>query len=115
MKRLATVLALASVSVLGACSSSGTQHSIDPSTGAPKGYVILAVDRDNTAGYAKKSDLFGTIQPGAHLPKPGRDPAPVYKRDLKTVVGHWYSRKGYVPLGTDPNSVPDKPTATTAG
>ena len=36
----------------------------------------------------------------------------VYGPDLRTVVGHLYNNKGFVPLGTNPADVPDLPTTT---
>jgi len=40
---------------------------------------------------------------------------PVYARDLKTLVGHMYPGKGFVPLGESPDSVPDVPQTTGTG
>jgi len=37
---------------------------------------------------------------------------PVYARDLKTLVGHMYPDKGFVPLGESPDAVPDVPATT---
>ena len=36
---------------------------------------------------------------------------PVYAADLRTLVGHMYPNKGFVPIGTSPAGVPDFPTS----
>jgi hypothetical protein len=69
---------------------------------------IPALDRNGqVAGYVAK-DL--AIADGA----PTDSPIPVYAADLTTLVGHMYSGRGFVPLGTSPDSVPVIP-ATVGG
>lgn len=69
---------------------------------------IPALDRDgNVAGYVAR-DL--AIPDGA----PVNAPIPVFANDLRTIVGHMHPGRGFVPLGTSPDSVPVIP-ATTGG
>lgn len=65
---------------------------------------IAAWNRDGTA-------IAGWI-PKDYLLSPelaGRDVQPVYGDDLKTLVGHMVADRGFVPIGTDPLSVPEFP------
>ena len=71
----------------------------------PSGYVGM-VDRNNGnnfVGYATQADVGGRLS----------QPFPVYDRDLRTVVGHMYPDKGFVPIGTDPAAVSSVSTTTT--
>jgi hypothetical protein len=43
---------------------------------------------------------------------PADPPERVYGDDLKTIVGYMYPARGFVPLGTDPESVPAIPVDT---
>lgn len=71
---------------------------VDPSD-APD--FISVLDRTGAiAGYVRKELVLGAIDD---------DPWPVYANDLTTLVGHMYVGKGFVPLGADPEQVPDFP------
>lgn len=59
---------------------------------------VPALGRDGaTVGWMRKADA---------LPSTSNEPAPVFGDDLRTLVGHMYPARGFVPLGTDPGSVP---------
>jgi hypothetical protein len=58
------------------------------------------------AGYASKCDLG--FCPGV-LPELSNAPIDVYGPDLRTLVGHEYPGKGFVPLGTNPDTIPRVP------
>ena len=67
--------------------------------------------RDGTtvAGYIPKAYLLGSTMPTVTSSRPEADIAPVYGDDLRTLVGHMYPDRGFVPLGVDPNSIPTIP------
>ena len=67
--------------------------------------------RDGTtvAGYIPKAYLLGQTMPTVTSSRPEGDIAPVYADDLRTLVGHMYPDRGFVPLGVDPNSIPTIP------
>jgi hypothetical protein len=56
------------------------------------------------AGYVSKCDLHFCPEV-----RPGNGPSTVYGPDLRTVIGHDYPGKGFVPIGTDPANVPNFP------
>jgi hypothetical protein len=61
---------------------------------------VPALDRNgDVAGYVSKEALIGP--PGATIP--------VVAADLSTRVGDMVPGKGFVPLGSDPGSIPDFP------
>ncbi len=72
----------------------GPNGRIDEST-APD-FVAVADRGDGTAGYARRQDVL----------TPGNGPVTVYGDDLRTVVGHLVPDVGFVPLGTDPATLP---------
>jgi hypothetical protein len=59
-------------------------------------YIAVRGARGGVVGYAKKADLF-VVPPQALA---------VYAQDLTTIVGHLYSRKGFIPVGVNPDTVP---------
>ena len=67
--------------------------------------------RDGTtvAGYIPKAYLLGPTLPTVTSSRPEGDIAPVYADDLRSLVGHMYPDRGFVPLGVDPNSIPTIP------
>ena len=68
---------------------------------------VPAIDRDgNVAGYVPKEALAPPPRfvEAEQLPDL---PTPVYGEDLRTVVGHMVPGKGFVPLGTDRDSIPN--------
>jgi hypothetical protein len=76
-------------------------------TAAPPGYigVVDGHHGNNFVGFMKRTDMDQR--------SPDHDaPIPVYDRDLRTVTGHMYANKGFVPVATDPADVPDFPTTT---
>ena len=65
-------------------------------------YVSVADSEGNIVGYIPKRVLFvdeRTNEPIAVFDVATRD----------TVVGYFYVRKGFIPVGTDPNLVPEQP------
>lgn len=78
----------------------------DGSTDASRMPDYLAVATSPTSrGWGKWLDLFGSMHPP--------DVKPVYADDLTTVIGHMYPGRGFVRLGTDPETVPEFPSTTT--
>jgi hypothetical protein len=60
---------------------------------------IKVTDGNATVGYAPRSYLIGNA-PGSQQPSNlGVHEIPIYKSDLKTLVGHLYPGVGFVPLG----------------
>ena len=53
---------------------------------------------ENIAGYVRQADLDGQ-----------QTVIPVYGADLTTIVGHMVPDKGFVPVGVDPQTIPDFP------
>lgn len=72
----------------------GTNGQIDES--AAPDFLAVAGQGAGIAGYARKEDVLGA----------GNAPFPVYGDDLRTVVGQMVPGKGFVPLDTDPGTVP---------
>jgi hypothetical protein len=66
-------------------------------------------DGTSVAGYIPKAYLLGQTIPTVTSSRPEGDIAPVYADDLRTLVGHMYPDRGFVPLGVDPNSIPTIP------
>lgn len=66
-------------------------------------YVSVAGPSEGTVGYVQKRFALG-----------GSDQAvvPVYGEDLRTVVGHLVAGRGFVPLGVDPATAPERPALT---
>lgn len=60
-------------------------------------------------GWVRYSDIQGDTMTGAN------GPVPVYADDLKRLVGHMYPARGFVPLGTDPESVAKIPVWVSDG
>ncbi len=69
---------------------------------------IVALGRDgNPVGYVSREQALGSSSD--QVDKAGRPMAiavPVFTSDLKTVVGYMYPGRGFVPVGSDPQSVP---------
>jgi hypothetical protein len=73
-------------------------------------FVAASDQQGNIVGYVPKADLAPPGAAGAlvsGVAQPG--PIPVYGEDLTTLVGHMYPDKGFVALGTNPDSVPSVP------
>jgi hypothetical protein len=66
-------------------------------TKVPDFVPVLDSDGEGSAGWIRKEDAF---------PSTDNSPSPVFADDLETLVGHMYPMRGFVPLGTDPASVP---------
>jgi hypothetical protein len=66
---------------------------------------VSTVTGDDSVGYVLRAALMDPLF--------ARTPITVFGDDLRTVVGHMYANKGFVPLGTDPEAVPGLPTTTT--
>ena len=78
--------------------------------GRVKGPDFVAVEgKGKIAGYEPISYLFPTNPSGSHV----GEVAPVYSRDLHTLVGHEYPGVGFVPLGQSWTSEPCAHEATT--
>jgi hypothetical protein len=70
---------------------------------------VQSRDGTSVAGYIPKAYLLGPSMPTVTSSRPEGDIAPVYADDLRTLVGHMYPDRGFVPLGVDPNSIPTIP------
>ena len=100
--------------LLVACSPAGTKGTMPPAgpngdvdpSAAPDFIAVAGVDRD-IVGYVPKRFLFPQPTTSAELPH--EEPWPVYAEDLRTLIGHMVQGKGFVPLGVDPATVPDRP------
>jgi hypothetical protein len=74
---------------------------------------VPALGRDGeTVGYVSKVDLANRV--GSHGERQVK-PVPVFADDLETLVGYMVLGKGFVPLGTDPASIPDFPSVAEPG
>lgn len=73
-------------------------------TKIPIGILVITDDR----GGVNEGFVPRGIQCGA----PSDEPAPVYARDMKTLVGHMYVGRGFIPEGADPNSIPCLPATS---
>jgi hypothetical protein len=103
--RRALLIAATSV-ILASCQSfvskgtmplPGPNGQVDASS-APD-FIAVAGPGSAIAGYARREDVLD----------PHDQPFPVYGEDLTVVVGQMVPEKGFVPVGVDPNSVPDIP------
>jgi hypothetical protein len=104
------IVVLGGGAVLLQRNSGPTPHSVaQPSVGGPisikNGKVhapdfIGVIGNGKLAGYEPRSYLFPTKGPAQN------EVAPVYARDLHTLVGHEYPGIGFVPLGRSPASEP---------
>jgi hypothetical protein len=65
-------------------------------------------------GYVPRADVFNVNGPNKPVTITGA-PAPVYKSNLSTLVGHLYPGIGYVPLGQSPTTQPCVNEFTIAG
>ena len=71
---------------------------------------VPALDRSgNVAGYVRKEMLTTSPPTTIEAGRPVSQEVPVYADDLVTLVGHMVPGKGFVPSGTDPESVPNIP------
>jgi hypothetical protein len=65
---------------------------------------IPVVTNDGSAGYVLRAALMDAVHgSGVHT---------VFGEDLRTVVGHMYPGRGFVPLGIDPETVAQTPSST---
>ncbi|MEX1007243.1 MAG: hypothetical protein WD271_05295 [Acidimicrobiia bacterium] len=70
-------------------------------------YIPALDRRGDIVGYVARDEVMpqeGLEPPGELAPQD--KPETVYDKDLKTVVGHMYPARGFVPVGTDPRDVP---------
>jgi hypothetical protein len=83
-----------------------------PGEPAPDFIPVAAREGDGIAGYIATRDMQreGTYPWWYQEP-----PIPVYAKDLHTLVGFMFAGKGFVPLGVDPDEVPDFPVVTGTG
>ena len=65
---------------------------------------VAAREGDGIAGYIATRDMPTDGSSPWWYQEP---PVPVYASDLHTLVGFMFASKGFVPLGVDPNDVPD--------
>ncbi len=77
---------------------------VDPS--AVPDFIAYAGRADQIIGWVPKSYL---IDPAEHCRGPQCDPIPVYADDLSTLIGHDVPGRGFVPLGVDPATAPERP------
>jgi hypothetical protein len=77
---------------------------VDPS--AVPDFIAYAGRTDQIIGWVPKSYL---IDPAQHCRGPQCEPIPVYADDLSTLIGHDVPGRGFVPVGADPATVPERP------
>jgi hypothetical protein len=68
-------------------------------------------------GYSgNRGTRFGYIPARSFLsPSPDNEPTPVCDLDLDRLIGYAHPGRGFVPLGTDPATVPTIPVNTAGG
>jgi hypothetical protein len=77
----------------------------------PDFIAVWGRDGESTVGYVEKDAVLPPSEP-RRVPESDRNSEPsipVYGEDLQTVVGFMVPDKGFVPLGTDPDSIPKIP------
>lgn len=107
------VLSMAALVVV-ACVPAGSKGTMPPAgpngeinpKAAPDFIAVAVGDRDQV-GYVPKQFLLP--EPTTSTELPHGDPWPVYADDLRTLIGHMIPGKGFVPLGVDPATIPDRP------
>jgi len=101
------VLCLA-IAGTAACSPSATRGTMPPA--GADGTIDASLVPDFIAFVGQTDHIVGWV-PSEYLigHGPGDEPIPVYGDDLRTLVGHSVPGKGFVPLGIDPQMVPDIP------
>jgi hypothetical protein len=83
----------------------GLNGQVDPSR-APD-FIAVAAPDGGILGYVPKE--FVLSEPATTVGRPPRTDPPVYADDLQTLIGHMVAGKGFVPLGVNPDSVPNRP------
>lgn len=68
-------------------------------------FIAVAGRDGGIAGYVPRAYLFP--KPPSMAGGPDEPPYPVYAEDLRTLVGHMFAGKGFVPLGVDSAAVPN--------
>ena len=89
----------------GTMPPAGPNGDVDPNA-APDFIAVAVGDRDGI-GYVRKEFLLP--EPTTSTELPHGDPWPVYADDLRTLIGHMIPGKGFVPVGVDPATIPDRP------
>jgi hypothetical protein len=89
----------------GTMPPAGPNGEVDP--GAAPDFIAVAVGDRDAIGYVQKKFLLP--EPTTSIELPRGDPWPVYAADLQTLIGHMVPGKGFVPLGVDPATIPDRP------
>jgi hypothetical protein len=79
----------------------------DPST-VPD-FIAYSGRADRIIGWVPKSYLLQPEQHCGGARGPQCDPIPVYANDLITLIGHDVPGRGFVPLGEDPATLPERP------
>lgn len=111
MRKTAAGLGIALALALASCTATGGKPTPTAQPGATNsppipGYVV-ALGRDgNPVGYVRQADVDPASNPVDSLGRPMAATIPVYAADLVTIVGHMVPDRGFVPRGTDPQSVP---------
>lgn len=104
----------AAVLVVVACSPVGSKGTMPPA--GPNGevdpraapdFIAVAVGNRDDIGYVRKEFLLP--EPTTSTELPHGDPWPVYAEDLRTLIGNMVPGKGFVPLGVDPATIPNRP------
>jgi hypothetical protein len=73
-------------------------------------FVPASDQNGEIVGYVPKAYIVdGLADPTDSLGRPQSPNIPVFAADLKTLVGYMVPDKGFVPLGTSPESVPTIP------
>jgi|1186.fasta_scaffold199341_2 hypothetical protein len=75
-------------------SADGRTHGTMPpgGKGRPPEFIAAVDTHQNIVGFVRRPPSSGSVR--------------VYGCDLSTVVGHLYPNRGFVPLGTDPRTMP---------
>jgi hypothetical protein len=101
---------LLATSACGLAASRGTMPpadangEVDPSS-VPD-FIAYSGQTDRIIGWVPKAYL---LDPAQRCRGPQCDPIPIYGNDLVTLIGHDVPGRGFVPLGVDPATVPERP------
>jgi hypothetical protein len=119
---IAIGLGAAGISAYQAATASGdqpvatkapTKGAVPPAAWRADGTVDFSLVPDFVSALARDGSIAGYVPRDIAISDaPQSGPAAVYGDDLVTVVGHMYPGRGFVPLGTDPEQVPEFPVST---
>ncbi len=112
---LLSVVLIVTTAAAIASSPAASKGIVPPAAFKPGGPMDMSLVPDFVAASGPDGSIVGYVPKSYLQPPPyapglvAVPPIPVYADDLKTLVGHMYPSKGFVPLGVDPASVPEIP------